>query len=222
LLKVIDEYPDFAEAYALLGWARLIGGGSNSAIEAMKTAIQLSPRNESYQLRLAETYVAMKKWDEATAVLEGLKASQDSKIAGAAKKELNDLPFLKKFGVPPQQDASKQEVITANTQKRNELDDEEEDQQAKPAEQAAEPGVDKRPVHFMRATLVAVDCAQAPAAVVTVTAENRTLKLRTEDYKNLAVIATQTFSCDWKNMAVSINYKRGGRADGDLVSIEVR
>ena len=74
----------------------------------------------------------------------------------------------------------------------------------------------------MRATLVAVDCAQAPAAVVTVTADNRTMKLRTDDYKNLAVIADGRFSCDWKNMAVSINYKRGGKADGDLVSIEIR
>ncbi len=222
LQKVIDEYPDFAEAYALLGWARLTGGGSNSAIDAMLMAIQMSPRNESYQLRLAQTYLAMKKWDEATSVLERLKASQNSQIAGAAKKELDNLPFLKKFGVPPQAEGGKQEVITANTQKRNEVDDEEDGDQTKPEAPAAEPAADKRPVHFMRATLVAVDCAQAPAAVVTVTAENRTLKLRTDDYKNLAVIATQNFSCAWKNMVVSINYKRGGRADGDLVSIELR
>ena len=107
LQKVIDEYPDFAEAYALLGWARLTGGGTNSAIEAMLMAIQMSPRNESYQLRLAQTYLAMKKWDEATAVLERLKTSQDLKIASAAKKELNDMPFLKKFGVPPQMGGGK-------------------------------------------------------------------------------------------------------------------
>ena len=144
-------------------------------------------------------------------------------IASAEKKELYNMPFVKKFGVPPQRDAGKQEVITANTQKRNEVDTEEEESDpAKPAAEAPEPEADKRPVHFMRATLVAVDCAQAPAAVVTVTAENRTMKLRTDDYKNLAVIATQNFSCDWKDMAVSINYKRGGKADGDLVSIEVR
>ena len=221
LQKVIEEYPDFAEAYAVLGWARLTGGGTNSAIDAMKTAIQLSPRDESYQLRLADAYVAMKKWDEATAILERLKASQNLQVAGAAKKELDNLPFLKKYGVPPQEDGAKQEVITANTQKRDETDDDEEADSAKPAA-APEPGVDKRPVHFMRATLVSVDCTQPPAAVLTVTAENRTLKLRTDDYKNLAVIATVPFSCGWKNMAVSINYKRGGKSDGDLVSVEIR
>ena len=29
------------------------------------------------------------------------------------------------------------------------------------------------------------------------------------------------WSCDWKNRKVSINYKAGGSADGDLVSVEV-
>jgi hypothetical protein len=74
----------------------------------------------------------------------------------------------------------------------------------------------------MRATLVSVDCSQAPAAVVSVTEDKRVLKLWTDDYKNLAVIGSGGFSCQWKDMAVSINYKRGGKADGDLVSIEIR
>jgi len=224
LQKVIDEYPDFAEAYALLGWARLVGSGTNSAIEAMQMAIQLSPRNESYQLRLAETYLATKKWDEATAVLEHLKASPNLQIAGAAKRELDNMPFLKKFGVPPQEQARPQEVITANTQKREDAsnDDADSDDQTVSPAPAAEPAADKRPVHFIRATLVSVDCSQPPAAVVSVQEDKRTMKLRTSDYKNLAVIGSAGFSCDWKDMAVSINYKRGGKTDGDLVSIEVR
>jgi tetratricopeptide (TPR) repeat protein len=236
LLKVIEEYPDFAEAYALLGWARLVGGGTNSAIEAMVTAIQLSPRNESYQLRLAETYQATKKWDEATAVLERLKLSQDPKIASAAKKELNDLPFLKKFGVPPQDETSHRESITANTQQREEVSDapketagdaasdatgddagDEKKDEAKPA---APP--DKRPVQFLKGTVVSVDCSQPPAATLTVLGGGKTLKLRAADYKAVAVLGSDGFSCGWKNLAVNINYKRGGKADGDLVSIEVR
>ena len=223
LQKVIEEYPDFAEAYALLGWARLAGGGTNSAIEAMQTAIQLSPRNESYQLRLAETYLATKKWDEATAVLERLKTSQNLQIAAAAKKEINDMPFLKKFGVRPQEEAARQEIITANTQKREEVsDDDDTDDAAKAQPAAADPVEDKRPVHFMRAKLVSADCSQPPAAVITVAEDSKSLKLRTDDYKSLAVIGVGGFSCGWKDIAVSINYKRGGKADGDLVSIEVR
>jgi tetratricopeptide (TPR) repeat protein len=228
LQAVIEAYPDFAEAYALLGWARLVGGGTNSAIEAMKMAVQLSPRNEAYQLRLAQTYIATKKWDEATAVLDRLKLSQDAKIASAAKKELHDMPFLKKFGVPPQdEESSHRESITANTQKREEVSDDDADQDeaksdAKPAPVEAPPVVDKRPVQFLKATLVSVDCSQPPAAVLTVLTASKTLKLRAADYKSLAVIGSTGFSCDWKDIAVSINYKRGGKADGDLVSIEVR
>jgi tetratricopeptide (TPR) repeat protein len=221
LQVVIDEYPDFAEAYALLGWARLVGGGTNSAIDAMRMAIQLSPRNESYQLRLAQTYLATKKWDEATAVLERLKTSSNPQIAGAAKKELNDMPFLKKFGVRPQEATGHQEVITANTQKHEDISDDADDAEAKPAPKV-EPPVDKRPVQFLKATLVSVDCSQPPVAVLTVAEGNKTLKLRTGDYKAAAVIGSGGFSCDWKDIAVNLNYKRGGKMDGDLVSIEVR
>src|SRR5207248_11253154 len=70
---VIDEYPDFAEAYNMLGWARLTGGGANAALESMKQAVQLSPRDEEYQLRLSRAYLAAKKFDEATSTLERLK-----------------------------------------------------------------------------------------------------------------------------------------------------
>ena len=218
LQMVINEYPDFAEAYALLGWARLVGGGTNSAIEAMKMAIQLSPRNESYQLRLAQTYMATKKWDEATAVLERLKLSQNLQIERAAKKELNDLPFLRKFGVRPHDETAHREIITANTQAHEDADDQE--SEAKPA--AVEPPADKRPVQFLKAQLVSVDCSQPPAAVLIILDGNKTLKFRAADYKSVAVIGSEGFSCAWKDLAVNINYKRGGGMDGDLVSIEVR
>src|SRR5262249_30055997 len=44
LQVAIDRYPEFAEAYNMLGWARLTGGGANAAVESMKMAVQLSPR----------------------------------------------------------------------------------------------------------------------------------------------------------------------------------
>jgi hypothetical protein len=50
----------------------------------------------------------------------------------------------------------------------------------------------------------------------------RTLKLRTPDYKSLVVSGADKFSCDWKDLAVSVNYRAGTKADGDLVSVEVQ
>jgi hypothetical protein len=57
---------------------------------------------------------------------------------------------------------------------------------------------------------------------LTVAAGARVLKLRTENYKSLMLIAADDFSCDWKSRPVAVNYRAGGKADGDLVSVEVQ
>jgi hypothetical protein len=87
---------------------------------------------------------------------------------------------------------------------------------------AGEPAPDKRPVQFLKGKLVTVDCLPAPAAVVTVTSGTKTMKLRTENYKALLLIGADEFSCGWRNRPVAVNYKAGGKADGDLVSLEVQ
>ena len=222
---VIDEYPDFAEAYNMLGWARLAGGGGNAAVESMKQAVQLSPRDEEYQLRLARAYLAAKKFNDATATLERLKLSQDPRIAQAAAKDLEDLPFLKKYGVAPEEtdDSAKSNPVTAPNQKSAKQDD---DSDSDPAASSSSPvnvrtTVDKRPVTFLKATLLAVDCSKPPAAILSVSRGGKILKFRTVDYKSLAVIGTTDFSCAWKGIRVNLNYRAGGKSDGDLVSIEV-
>jgi tetratricopeptide (TPR) repeat protein len=223
---VIDEYPDFAEAYNMLGWARLSGGGGNAALESMKQAVQLSPRDEEYQLRLARAYLAAKKFDDATATLERLKLSQDPRIAQAAAKDLDDLPFLKKYGVPPEEAeaSAKSSPIAAPNQdstkdSQNEADSDEEASSVSPS--SAKTTIDKRPVRFLKATLVSVDCSKSPAAVLSVSRENKVLKFHVADYKSLAVIGASDFSCSWKGIAVNLNYRAGGKLDGDLVSVEI-
>src|SRR2546430_15883057 len=106
LRAVLDWDPDFAEAYNLLAMARLEGGGIRSAMEAMKTATQLSPRNQTYPLNMARVYMAAKQWDDAAALLEDLKTSQKPPVAQAAKKNLENLPTLKKYGGLPQPEAT--------------------------------------------------------------------------------------------------------------------
>jgi hypothetical protein len=81
---------------------------------------------------------------------------------------------------------------------------------------------DKRAIQFLKGKLVAVDCSQAPSAILTVSAGAKVLKLRTPDYKSLTLIGADNFSCDWKGRTVAVNYRAGGKADGDLVSIEVQ
>jgi hypothetical protein len=179
--------------------------------------------------------MAGKKWDAATALLERLKASQDPQIARAATKNLEDLPTLKKYGLMPQQtvSAAKAENSTSAMAKPGALTksaaakpdvQEEEDEAAteKQAVSAPPPPQDKRPIKFLKGRLASVDCASAPAAVLMVAVGTKTMKLRAENYKSLLIIGADQFSCEWKNRLVSVNYKAGGKVDGDVVSLEIQ
>jgi tetratricopeptide (TPR) repeat protein len=215
---VTEEFPDFAEAYDMLGWARLIGGGANAAVEAFKKAVELNPRNEEYQLRLARACLAAKKFDEGKAILDRLKQSQNPQIAQGAKKGLTDLPFLEKYGVPPTEDRPPQPTSNVASKKDTDGDDNEE-RPSKP--DVKESGPDKRAVRFLKTTLLSVDCSKAPAAVVTVSDAGKKLQLRAANYKSVLVIGASEFSCTWKGLPVNVNYRARGMLDGDLVSIEL-
>jgi len=218
---VLDEFREFAQGYNILGWARLEGGGANGAVEAMKVAVQLSPRDESYQLRLARAFLAARKFDEGTAVLDRLQHSHDPQVAKAAAKDLEDLPFLKKYGVSPEEQEARNQEANKLAKEVADTEPEDSDQSSKPAT-PAQPVIDKRPVKFIKGHILSVDCSQPPAATVSITDSRGTLKLHVRDYKSTTVIGAGVFSCGWKNVPASINYRDGGKAQSDLVSIEIQ
>jgi len=233
LRATVDWDPDFADAYHLLALARLEGGGNNSALEAERAAMALSPRNLSYVLGMANIYIALKKWDAATVTLERLKTSSDRQIAHAAAKTLNDLPSIKKYGILPQpteaagsQPPSSRRESPLSAQSREqpqttEGSSEEKQNTTIAASTSPDTGPDRRPVQFTKGKILAVDCSQAPAAVITVASGARKMRFRTADYKSLLLIGADQFSCDWKNVAAAVNYK-AGKTEGDLVSLEIQ
>ncbi len=217
LIFVVDKETDFAEAYNMLALARLQGGGVHSATDSIKLAIQLNPRNEQYLLNLAQIDLAGKKWDDATTLLHRLQDSANPQISQTARKSLEDLPTLRKYGVLPQASTSAPaEADSANSQPT------EENAEAQAPAAPAEPALDRRKVQFVRGRLTKVDCSRDPVAILSVRTKSRTLKLRTDNYKSLLLVGADEFSCDWADRAVIANYKAGGKADGDLVSIEVQ
>jgi tetratricopeptide (TPR) repeat protein len=220
LRAVLDWYPEFANAYDLMAMARLEGGGPVAAMQAEHAAIQLSPRNQEYVYHLAEIYIADKKWEAAKTLLEHLKSGSDARVAAQARDQLERLPTEQKYGISSASATAAQKL----SPQRSPFDVLEQDAAKRAAAQSAQtagPG-DKRAAKFLQGRLVGVDCTQSPAAVLTVAAGGVVLKLRTADYKSLLLIGTDTFSCEWNNRAVSVNYKPGGLSDGDLVSVEVR
>jgi hypothetical protein len=57
---------------------------------------------------------------------------------------------------------------------------------------------------------------------VSVSDGRSTLRLRVRDFKSTTVIGAGEFSCAWKNIPASINYRDGGKTESDLVSIEIQ
>jgi len=213
LKATIDWYPDFAEAFNMLAMARIEGGGAASALDAMKQAIVLSPRNEQYALNMGKVQEASKKWTAAEETFERLKSSNNPQIAAAAKHELEELPTFREYGVSPS--APKR---SAQASPFDELE-----QEAQKRAQTPDPKIpDKRPTVFSKGILTSVDCSKAPAATLMVNTGTRSMKLHTGDYKALLVIGEDQFSCDWRNRKVAVNYKAAGPGDGDLVSLEVQ
>jgi len=219
LRAVIDWYPDFGEAYHLLGLAELEGGGLNAALDSMRKAIALSPRRERFLMNLADIYLSGKRWDSGQEILERLKTSTNPELAASARKKLNELPFLKKYGIWPDQapDAQHPKTVESADDRTGAADEDSGDEAPKLKPRP----VDKRPVLYLKGKIVSVDCSQSPAALLTVLAGKRTVKVRTQNYKTLILIGADQFSCDWRNQPASVNYKSNGTSAGDLVSLEV-
>jgi tetratricopeptide (TPR) repeat protein len=227
LRAVTDWYPELADAYNMLGMARVEGGGFNSALEAQRQAIALAPRNAEYQFNLGQIYVAGKKWDLAREVFTRLRAGPDRAAAAAAKQQLEDLETLQKYGVRPQRagesaaPAGAASTPTAGTSApaaaASSAEDEEADAAPKPA--PVKPGT-TGPVQFLKGKIVSSDCSKPPEVMVTILSGMTTYKLHASDYKALLVIGEDQFSCDWKNRVVSVNYRAVGKHEGELVSIE--
>jgi tetratricopeptide (TPR) repeat protein len=225
LRAVLDWYPEFAEAYNMLGMARVEGGGINSALEAERQAISLSPRNLEYQFNLGQIYVAGKKWDQARDLFTRLRTAPDPRVAVAAKHQLDDLAALQKYGIRPQRAgesaapagaASAPAAVTVNGGS-----DDDDDAPPAPKPATVRPGT-TGPVQHLKGKLVSSDCSKPPDAVVTFLVGMKTFRLHASDYKTLLVIGQDQFSCDWRNRIMSVNYRAVGNNGGELVSVEVQ
>src|SRR5579872_284211 len=220
LRGVLEWYPQMSDAYDLLGVARNAGGSPTTAMQSERAAIGLSPRNERYQIHLAEIYISAKKWEAAGALLDHLKGSDNPQIAALAQDLTSHVGNQRKYGAAAGAAGSSQAKYE---EQKSPFDVLEQDAEKRDAEEKQPNSVsDTRTTKFVKGQLVAVDCSMAPAAVLTVHSAAGTLKLRAPDYKSLLLIGADDFSCSWRDRQVTANYKPRGAADGDLVSLEMR
>lgn len=95
LERAIKLDPQFADAYSLLALAYRLQGNLNEAIPVLRKAVELSPRNEQYQLNLAQLYIESGKFDEATSILRVLQASDNAGIATRSSEQLIQVQSFK-------------------------------------------------------------------------------------------------------------------------------
>lgn len=241
LRAVLDWYPEMADAYNMLGMARVEGGGINSALEAQRQAIALAPRNTEYKFNLGQIYIAGKKWDQAREIFTRLKDGPDRQAANAAKQQLADLDTVQKYGIRPQRAGiletpvgaasspatadEKAGASASGTQPAGHSSEEafknEDSGAVTPKPDLPKPG-GSGPIENLKGKIVRSDCSKPPEALITVISGMTTYTMHASDYNTLLVIGEDQFSCDWKNRAVSVNYRSTGKHAGEVVSVEMR
>jgi tetratricopeptide (TPR) repeat protein len=229
LRGVQEWYPEFADAYDLMAVARMEGGGSSAALQAERTALQLNPREPRYVYHLAQIYIANKEWEAAKVLLERLKGGGNPQLAALAREKAEQIATERKYGIPVASGAGAPKLAPQKSPFDVLEQDAAQRASAEGASSSEPQGIetpstgipDKRPTKFLRGELVSVDCTPAPVAILTVSTGGTVLKLRARDYKSLVLVGSDEFSCDWHDRRVAANYKPGGSADGDLVSLEV-
>ena len=217
--RAIQIDPSLSYARDLLAFGLAAQNRFDLAIESEKQAIALDPGAEMYQVNLARLYLKAELWSDADAVLQRLKNSSDPKIRQSASETV--------AAVTAERDklAEKKRIsamgVSDPTAPQWKMTPEIKAEDAQPIDDNSAK-FDTRKTQYMTGELLSVDCSAKPVAILNVRKGVRVIKLRTDDYNKLLVMGdADSFSCDWRDRKVLINYKPGGKSDGDLVTLEL-
>ena len=182
----------------------------------MQKAVELSPRNESYQINLANIYMTNRKVDDAITLLRSLANSENPGIANQASASLAQAEDFKERSksFQPRIESRSSEGMGAVHNSGS--------VPAGRVEGKIEVEEAPRPVRFIKGKLAAVDCSAAPQALLSVVSGGRSLKLHINDSKHVVLLGADNFSCEWKNKSVALNYRERQDGDGDVVSLEIQ
>jgi Flp pilus assembly protein TadD len=221
LKAAIRRDPNYAAAYELLGLAELNEGDTKIALEHLQHASALRPRSSRYYLNLGRGYESAGMMENARNLMLYARTSGDAAISADADAALTQLGHEKKqreqweamgLQVDPNAKHSKydnlQEAIA-------------EEEKADAESKAAAAAQDTRRVKHLKGRIVSVVCANQPQAVLKVNSEGSIWQLHVPDRNAAVLIGVDTFNCGWHGQTVTINYKRSGTLEGELVSLEL-
>jgi tetratricopeptide (TPR) repeat protein len=210
--------PKLADACSLLAYAQAFSGEPEKGLATMKKAVELSPRNETYQMNLANIYLANHKTDEAIALFQVLASSANPQVSGRATVSLAQAQQFK-----DQSKSYQLRVENRTSEHALRVRDAVPDSSAKvEAEIEMEKPAAAPAVRFIKGKIMGVDCSAAPAAWLTFVSGSRPLKLYVGDSRHVVLFGADSFSCEWKNKNVAVNYRERQDGGGDVVSLEIQ
>jgi hypothetical protein len=235
--------PRLADAYDLLSYVQIRQGQTDAALANSKMAMRLSPRDLHFQMNFGQCLMAAGKFDDAEAVFQQLKQSDDPTLSAVAGRNLELIARLKSgearlvnndhrvYKTEKEWGTDSQGIQTAVKADDSTMvvSDEKETQAAPPpvvVKQQAPPKIDRRPIRFLKGTLVSVACAGDSSALLEVSVRaasgTHVWKMSTADRGKVVLVGADAFSCDWKNQKVAVNYRESSVGQGDLVSLEIQ
>jgi Flp pilus assembly protein TadD len=200
--------PNFADPYMLLAFAQMNAGDNEAGLASIQKAVALSPRNETYQLNLAQMYLGTRKVDQAITVLKALQKSGNPLIVQRAGDALEQAQRFQ----ADMKETSSYIAAHALTQTGDSLTKDE----------VVLPRPNQGPPKFLKGVIQGIDCSSPPAATLTVASGKKSWKMRVPDSAHILLIGADSFSCSWAQKKVAINYHETSDSTGSVFSIEIQ
>jgi Flp pilus assembly protein TadD len=219
--------PNFADSYSLLAYAYVSGGESDKALEAMRKAVELSPRNEEYLYNLAMMYLSAQNADPAIRLLSYLQNSTSPEVAARARQSLAEAESYKAAlgsgsGTAIGQGPRPGRMVVLDHRDAHGPQVNEVSKTGADIESGQSAARDSGPPAFLKGQIKGVDCSTPPTATLNVLSENRTYKLSVADINHVILIGVDKFSCAWTNQKVAINYRESADGQSRVMSVEIQ
>jgi len=215
--------PSFADSYAMLAFAQSTAGDAGKAIVTLKKALAISPRNESYIFNLANLYLADRQPEQAIALLQSLRISDNPALASSVSATLAQAQQFRQMHQAGKEEPGSGMVLVHRDVHRDNSEAEAHPQiTTGPAGNPVKVEANAGPAKFIRGMLASVDCSKAPLATLTVVSGAKTWKMNVADTNHLILIGADQFSCDWHKQKVALNYREAADGEGNVFSLEIQ